>query len=109
MTCNSENYLTNPVTVWGLGELKEVSSSGSSTSGWQGDALSGHFGFDSKLNPNTLLGMTTSIIDMNAGYALNRSNEFIFQSRANVVNPYLSWTSPNKDTQLQTIVGYGYR
>ena len=103
----SENYLTNPVTVWGLGELKEVSSSGSSTSGWQGDALSGHFGFDSKLNPNTLLGMTTSIIDMDAGYALNRSNEFIFQSRANVVNPYLSWTSPNKDTQLQTIVGYG--
>ena len=104
---HSENHLTNPVTVWGLGELKEVSSSGSSASGWQGDALSGHFGFDSKLNPNTLLGMTTSIIDMDAGYALNRSNEFIFQSRANVVNPYLSWTSPNKDTQLQTIVGYG--
>ena len=104
---HSENYLTNPVTVWGLGELKEVSSSGSNASGWQGDALSGHFGFDSKLNPNTLLGMTTSIIDMDAGYALNRSNEFIFQSRANVVNPYLSWISPNKDTQLQTIVGYG--
>ena len=74
---NSENYLTNPITVWGFGELNEVNSSSSSSSGWQGDALSGHFGFDSNLNPNTLIGLTTSIIDMDADlHSTNPTNLF---------------------------------
>ena len=104
----SENYLTNPVSVWGLGELKVVNSAGGiGASGWQGDAFSGHFGFDTKLAPNTLMGLTTSIIDMDAGYALKQNNEFIFQSRNSTFNPYLNWTSPNNDTQIQAIVGYG--
>ena len=104
----SEDYLTNPVSVWGLGELKTVNStSGTGTSGWQGDAFTGHLGFDTKLSPNTLMGMTTSVVDMDAEYALAKSNEFLFQSRNTTFNPYLNWTSPNSDAQLQTIVGYG--
>ncbi len=104
----SENYLTNPVSVWGLGELKAVNSAGGTgASGWQGDAFSGHFGFDTKLAPNTLMGLTTSVVDMDAGYALKQNNEFIFQSRNTTFNPYLNWTSQNNDAQLQTIVGYG--
>ena len=104
----SEDYLTNPVSVWGLGELKAVNSTGGTgTSGWQGDAFTGHLGFDTKLSPNTLMGMTTSVVDMDAEYALAKSNEFLFQSRNTTFNPYLNWTSPNNDAQLQTIVGYG--
>ena len=104
----SEDYLTNPVSVWGLGELKAVNSTGGTgTSGWQGDAFTGHLGFDTKLSPNTLMGMTTSVVDMDAEYALAKSNEFLFQSRNTSFNPYLNWTSPNSDAQLQTIVGYG--
>ena len=105
----SEDNLTNPVSVWGLGELRAVNTAGGTgASGWQGDAFSGHFGFDTKLSPNTLMGLTTSVIDMDAGYALKQSNEFIFQSRNTTFNPYLNWTSQNNDAQLQTIVGYGF-
>ena len=104
----SEDYLANPVLVWGLGELKAVNSTGSnSDSSWQGDAFTGHLGFDTKLSPTTLMGMTTSMVDMDAEYALAQSNEFLFQSRNTTFNPYLNWTSPNNDAQLQTIVGYG--
>ena len=105
----SEDYLTNPVSIWGLGELKNVNSAGGTgASGWQGDAFTGHLGFDTKLSPNTLMGMNTSVVDMNAGYALKQSNEFIFQSRNTTFNPYLNWTSANNDAQIQTIVGYGF-
>ncbi len=103
----SEDNLTNPVSVWGLGELKNVNST-SGASGWTGDAFTGHLGFDTKLSPNTLMGMTTSIIDMDAGFALKQNNEFILQSRNTTFNPYLNWTSQNNDAQLQTIVGYGF-
>ena len=66
----AEDYLTNPVSVWGLGELKDVNSTGSSNaSSWDGDAFTGHLGFDTKLSPTTLMGMTTSVVDMDAEYA----------------------------------------
>ena len=104
----SEDYLANPVSVWGIGELKAVNSNGStSDSSWQGDAFTGHLGFDTKLSPTTLMGMTTSVVDMDAKYALARSNEFLFQLRNTTFNPYLNWTSPNHDAELQTIIGYG--
>ena len=105
----SEDYLANPVSVWGLGELKDVNATNDSDkTRWQGDAFTGHLGFDTKLSPTTLMGMTTSVVDMDAGYALSQANEFLFQSRNTTLNPYLNWTSPNNDTQLQTIIGFGF-
>ena len=105
----SEDSLAYPISIWGLGELNNLSSSNgdSSSSDWDGDAFSGHLGFDTQLNHNVLMGMSASTVDLDAGYAQGQSNEFLFQSRSTTFNPYLSWTSPGNDAQLQTIVGYG--
>ena len=105
----SEDTLAHPISIWGLGELNNVSSSnGDSSSDWDGDAFTGHLGFDTQLNHNVLLGMSSSTVDLDAGYAQGQSNEFLFRSRSTTFNPYLSWTSPSNDAQLQTIVGYGF-
>ena len=104
----SEDNLAHPISIWGLGELNDVtSSSNNDTSGWQGDAFTGHLGFDTKLSHNLILGMSSSVVDLDAGYALKESNEFLFQSRSTTFNPYISWTAPNNDAHLQSIVGYG--
>ena len=104
----SEDNLTHPISIWGLGEFDDITSSSISTaSNWQGDAFTGHLGFDTKLSHNILMGMSTSTVDLDSGYAIAEINEFLFQSRSTTFNPYLSWTSPNNDAHLQSIVGYG--
>ena len=104
----AEDHLVNPISVWGLGELTDVtSSSNSSASNWQGDAFTGHLGFDTKLSHNILMGMSTSTVDLDSGYAKTEINEFLFQSRSTTFNPYLSWTSPNNDAHIYSIVSYG--
>ena len=106
----SEDNLAHPVSIWGLGELKNVSStssSNSSTSGWQGDAFTGHLGFDTKLSPNLLVGMSSSTVDLDTGFASAEHDEFLFRSRSTIFNPYLSWIAPDNDAHLESIVGYG--
>ena len=104
----SEDNLIYPISIWGLGEFDDITSSSISTaSNWRGDAFTGHLGFDTKLSHNILMGMSSSTVDLDSGYAIAEINEFLFQSRSTTFNPYLSWTSPNNDAHIQSIVGYG--
>ena len=108
LTVLSDEDSITPVTLWGIGDNRELTSSEfASTPEWSGEAFTGQLGLDSPISNNILTGVSASFsenkvaVDSSAG----RSLEYSLNSLS--VNPYIGWHSSNHDAEFRSMIGYG--
>ena len=95
-------------TVWGIGDTRNLHRSVYGTArSWKGEHSGGHFGFDTQLGKNGLIGMATSFTASSIDYAGNNEPALEIDMVSTGIQPYLGWKSTNGKTTLVVTVGHG--
>ena len=97
-----------PATLWGIGDLQDFSSATSNrTIDWSGDLFTGHIGIDALINDGLLTGISASVSESEVEFDNSATNEILFNVRTTSLNPYLGWTSQNRNSELHATIGLG--
>ena len=97
-----------PTTLWGIGNLQGFSSATNNrTIEWSGDLFTGHIGIDALIQEGLLTGISASVVESEVGFNNSASNKIKFDVRTTSLNPYLGWTSQNRNSELHGTIGLG--
>ena len=108
MSLISGNEFAIPTTLWGLGDYQDLSSIGSEkTIDWSGDLFTGHIGIDALISERLLTGISASVSESEVEFDNSTTNEIQFNVRTTSLNPYLGWTSQNRNSKLHATIGLG--
>ena len=102
-----ENFIT-PVTIWGIGDNRELSSSAlTSIPTWSGDAFTGQIGFDSQISQNVLTGIAATFSENKI--EVDSSSDKSLEYSLNTISfyPYFGWHSSKQDAEFRSMFGYG--
>ena len=75
---------------------------------WSADLFTGHLGIDTKINSDTLTGFSYSVTESNVEIEANADEMIDFTLNTTSINPFISWSSANGETNLHALVGYGF-
>ena len=106
MTLLTGDDFAAPTTIWGVGDYRDLSSSSSSNS-WSGDVFTGQFGIDALIGQEILTGLSASVTENDIEINSENAESLKFALDSTALTPYLSWTSPNQNAELQAIASYG--
>ena len=105
----SGGSVATPTNLWGIGNFQELSSNSLDNSeDWSADLFTGHLGIDTKLNSDTLTGLSYSVTEADVEIEANVNEKIDFTLNATSINPFISWSSANGETNLHAMVGYGF-
>ena len=108
MSLISGDEFAIPTTLWGLGDYQNLSPIGrNQTIDWSGDLFTGHIGIDTLINEGLLTGISASVSESEIEFINSASNEIQFEVRTTSLNPYLGWTSQNRNSELHATIGLG--
>ena len=108
MTFLSGDDFVAPTTIWGIGDNNDLSSNSTSNlPAWSGDVFTGQFGIDALIGQEFLTGLSASISENDIEVGSENTDNLVFTLNSTSLYPYLGWTSPNQDTELRAIAGYG--
>ncbi len=108
MTLNSGDEFAIPTTLWGLGDYQNLSPTGRNhTIDWSGDLFTGYLGIDSLINDSLLTGISALVSESEVDFSNSASNAIQFDVRTTSFNPYLGWTSHNRNSELYATIGLG--
>ena len=108
MICFKRTGIANSTTIWGLGNIQDISgyqSAGQQT--WAGNTFIGQFGFDARISENTLTGVTYSFSDAKVNYVNFQDDQISYKSYTSGLHPYFGWKSNDGGTELSIQTGYG--
>ena len=105
----SGGSVATPTNLWGIGNFQELSSNSlDNTEDWSADLFTGHLGIDTKINSDTLTGLSYSVTEADVEIETNVDEMIDFTLNTTSINPFISWSSANGETNLHAMVGYGF-
>ncbi len=108
MSLISGNEFAIPTTLWGIGDYQNLSSTGHSESiDWTGDLFTGHIGIDALIQEGLLTGISASVSESEVEFETTDPYAIAFDSRTTSINPYIGWTSNDRNLELHATIGLG--
>ena len=108
MSLISGDEFAIPTTLWGLGDYQNLSPIGrNQTIDWSGDLFTGHIGIDTLINEGLLTGISASVSESEIEFINSATDALQFDVRTTSLNPYLGWTSQNRNSELRATFGLG--
>ena len=108
MSLISGDEFAIPTTLWGLGDYQDLSSTRSHDSiDWAGDLFTGHIGIDALVRDGLLTGISTSVAESKVEFVNSTTNKTQFDIRTTSLNPYIGWTSNDRNSELHATIGLG--
>ncbi len=99
----------NTGSVWGLGDQVDIFEENVSEShSIDGDVFVGHFGVDTKLSQDSLVGLQVSLSESELTYHELDQDDLNYSVNTNLVSSYYGWSSADSGLELRAIGGYGY-
>ncbi len=103
-----ETNIPNSTTIWGLGEIKDISGNlTSKQQTWDGDTFIGQFGFDTRIGEEALTGVAYSVSDAEVNFVNRQDDEIFYKSKTSGLHPYFGWKSDHGGIELSVQTGYG--
>ena len=103
-----ETNIPNSTTIWGLGEIKDISGNlTSKQQTWDGDTFIGQFGFDTRIGEETLTGVAYTVSDAEVNFVNRQDDEIFYKSKTSGLHPYFGWKSDHGGIELSVQTGYG--
>ena len=103
-----ESNIPNSTTIWGLGEIKDISGNlTSKQQTWDGDTFIGQFGFDTRIGEEALTGVAYSVSDAEVNFVNRQDDEIFYKSKTSGLHPYFGWKSDHGGIELSVQTGYG--
>ena len=106
LTLLSGDDFVAPTTIWGVGDLRDLSSSSSAQS-WSGEVFTGQFGIDALIAQEIVTGLSASIVENEIELDSESTDGLDFALNSTTLTPYLGWNSPTQNAELQAIASYG--
>ena len=95
--------------VWGLGDQVDIFEENVSEShSIDGDVFVGHFGADTNLSQDSLVGLQVSLSESELTYQELDQDDLNYSVNTNMVSSYYGWSSADSGLELRAIGGYGY-
>ncbi len=97
-----------PATIWGVGDHRDLSSNSSENIlNWSGKAFTGQIGIDTLIGEEIITGISASFSENDIEIDEATDTELEFSLNSTSIYPYIGWTSPNHDTEVRAVTGYG--
>ena len=95
--------------VWGIGDQVDIFEENVSEShSIDGNVFVGHFGADTNLSQDSLLGLQVSLSESELTYQEMDQDDINYSINTNMVSSYYGWSSVEYGLELSAIGGYGY-
>ena len=95
--------------VWGLGDQVDIFEENlSESNSIDGDVFVGHFGADTKLSQDSLVGLQVSLSESELTYQELDQDDLNYSVKTNLLSSYYGWSSADSGLELRAIGGYGY-
>ena len=108
LSLSPENTESSFATIWGTGDNLDLTSETNLNSRiWDGDVFTGHLGIDTLIGQGFLTGISTSLTESEFEDSGSTEDSIQFKTRSTAFNPYMGWKSPDENTQLKAIAGFG--
>ncbi len=95
--------------IWGLGDQVDIFEENFNKShSIDGDLFVGHFGADTKLSRDSLVGLQVSMSESELTYQELNQEDLNYSVNTNMVSSYYGWSSANQGFEIRAMGGYGF-
>ena len=102
-----EDNGTSALSIWALGNHRIFPNHTSNSPTWNGEVFTGHFGFDNRIEQNTVLGLAGTFSEADAGFNEHEPEKLDYRIQNMGVQPYIGIMSDSGNFQLHSTMGYG--